>query len=362
MAIRALSLLPLLALAACDPPEEHPPVLAPGDTLFIQPSSDVDLPVVAGGVPPELAVNLVVSTARIEVDGVPVLQLRSDGELLAVPPDHLRGFLIAPLYDRLLERAEVAKHLEERVPEASFDGRVLLQLDRQLPISLVRQVLYTAGQAQFARLQFVVLDPVSGQLAMVESALPAIGRCSSLRTMATGPRHGDVADIFAGGDGLAAELDAALALVSEAPVAEAALEPDPSVPRTQRLIQATLAAGTRESEPCPEPPPLMLSVMVTREGFQVTGAEDALGCFPDPAPCTLPCRLEGCASQEDFDIPALQAMLSRVKKAFPEQEAVVIVHDSSLSYGLQIAVVAAVTRDASGEPLFSQPIIAGGAS
>jgi len=37
-----------------------------------------------------------------------------------------------------------------------FKGRLLLQCDREIPFSLLREVMYTAGQAQFGEFKFVV--------------------------------------------------------------------------------------------------------------------------------------------------------------------------------------------------------------
>jgi len=86
-----------------------------------------------------------------------------------------------------------------------------------------------------------------------------------------------------------------------------------------------------------------------------------LGCFPENERCALACQTEGCPNVEPYDFKALQAMLHRVKQAFPEQEQVIVVVESSLSLGLQLAILGAVTRDGDGEPLFTEPIIAGGA-
>jgi len=66
--------------------------------------------------------------------------------------------VITKLYDRLLEKAEAAKALGEQTgsSEHQFKGEILLQVDKEMPFSVVRTVMYTAGQAQFGKFKFVV--------------------------------------------------------------------------------------------------------------------------------------------------------------------------------------------------------------
>jgi biopolymer transport protein ExbD len=45
------------------------------------------------------------------------------------------------------------------VDDFGFKGRVLLLADQSLPFEIVRQVMYTAGQAQYGEFRFVVRKP-----------------------------------------------------------------------------------------------------------------------------------------------------------------------------------------------------------
>jgi len=135
------------------------------DDISVAASDDLILPVSTTRVTPQLAVNLVVTKSLVVVDGVEVLRLTEEadednpGELLtAVPGDEKKGQLITRLYDRLLEKAEDAKQLAEMTQsdEHEFKGRILLQCDKSLPFSVIREVMYTAGQAQFSEFRFVV--------------------------------------------------------------------------------------------------------------------------------------------------------------------------------------------------------------
>lgn len=133
--------------------------------VSVAPSDNLQLPTSTSQKAPELAVNLVVAKDQIVVDGVPVLDLTQvpdeenpGQQLIAVPEDEKRGQVITKLYDRLLEKAEAAKTLAEQSgsDDHAFKGRVLIQCDRELPFSVLREVMYTAGQAQFGEFKFVV--------------------------------------------------------------------------------------------------------------------------------------------------------------------------------------------------------------
>ncbi len=122
------------------------------DDIQIAPSEDLRLPTSNASQAPELAVNTVVSQKGILVDGQKVVDV-SGGQ---VEESYKRGTLISPLFDILKEKADEAKAIAETRQTINFSGRILLQCDRNIPFSLVREVMYTAGQAQFAEFKFVV--------------------------------------------------------------------------------------------------------------------------------------------------------------------------------------------------------------
>jgi biopolymer transport protein ExbD len=135
------------------------------DDISVAGSEDLVLPVSTTQVRPELAVNLVVTKSMVVVDGMEVLRLTEEADeenpgdmVIAVPGDEKKGQLITRLYDRLLEKAEDAKQLAEMTAseDHEFKGRILLQCDKELPFSVIREVMYTAGQAQFSEFRFVV--------------------------------------------------------------------------------------------------------------------------------------------------------------------------------------------------------------
>lgn len=127
-------------------------------------SDDLELPFSSAQKAPEIAVNLVVEQGKILVDGVPTVNLTkvddaaTGQKVTAVPEDELRGQTITRLYDVLLAKAEEAKRIGEASgkEDLKFKGRILIQVDKDMPFSVVRTVMYTAGQAQFGEFKFVV--------------------------------------------------------------------------------------------------------------------------------------------------------------------------------------------------------------
>jgi len=135
------------------------------DDLSVAASDDLQIPLSSAEKTPKLAVNVVVSRKDVVVDGAWVLDLteitsEETGEPeLAVPLDEKRGQLVSKLYEVLLEKAETAKDLGARAGSDNYDfkGEILLQIDKRMPFSVVREIMFTAGQAQFGNFRFVVI-------------------------------------------------------------------------------------------------------------------------------------------------------------------------------------------------------------
>jgi biopolymer transport protein ExbD len=112
----------------------------------------------------KIAVAVVVSQKGILVDGKPTVEVEEvvDKEgrpTFRVGDSEKKGQLITELYEELLEKAEEQKEIASQtgLEEAKFKGQLLLQCDRELPFELIREVMYTAGQAQFGEFKFVVI-------------------------------------------------------------------------------------------------------------------------------------------------------------------------------------------------------------
>lgn len=135
------------------------------EDVSVAASADMELPVSSALQAPKLAVNVVVTKTKILVDGAEVLGLgriadeqNPGNQLIAVPAEEKKGQMITRLFDRLQEKAATAKSIAEASgrEELAFEGEILIQCDKTLPFAVVREVMYTAGQAQFSKFRFVV--------------------------------------------------------------------------------------------------------------------------------------------------------------------------------------------------------------
>jgi hypothetical protein len=134
------------------------------EDVTVQASEELQIPASSALTPIKTAVNLVITKNDIILDGELILSLEpiqndKGATVPSIAQVEKKGQLITDLYERLLEKAEEAKEIGSRIAadEAQFKGQILLQCDRTLPFSLIREVMYTAGQAQFGEFRFVVV-------------------------------------------------------------------------------------------------------------------------------------------------------------------------------------------------------------
>jgi len=67
------------------------------------------------------------------------------------------GYKIVPLYDALIKYSEKTKYIASQNKKMEAEGKVILQMDKDIPFSLLRQVMYTAGQAEYNDFKFIAL-------------------------------------------------------------------------------------------------------------------------------------------------------------------------------------------------------------
>jgi biopolymer transport protein ExbD len=59
----------------------------------------------------------------------------------------------------LNDKKEVSKVLESKTKgQIKFEGKMVLQFDQNIPYSLIREVMFTAGKAEFFDFQFVLIQ------------------------------------------------------------------------------------------------------------------------------------------------------------------------------------------------------------
>ena len=233
-------------------------------------------------------VTVTIKKDRILADGVAVLDLELRDEdglpVLAVPDDVKRGQLITRLYDRLLEKYEQERALEDvrrtmavltQRDDLHNLGELLLSVDRDVPFSVLREVLYTAGQARFGSFHFVTRNPWEGALRTIESSLPAIGP-----------------------------------------------------PRSSYEEERS---------------PLLLSLILSDRGISVLGADAVL--YPDgrpdtgagePSP-TVGCKSGGtCTGIDDYDWEELSRLLGLIKDEYPDDLRVILVPEQGIPFDVVV--------------------------
>lgn len=136
------------------------------------------------------------------------------------------------------------------------------------------------------------------------------------------------------------------------------------------VIDSTLPAL---GEPIPQDPtdekPLGLNVAVTDEGYMVSGTSDLLQGEEGgegPAGVTIPCEVAGCPNPESYNIRELRNLLNDVKDEYENEENVILVPQSQISYEVLVITMDATREDpdrqVDSKPrlLFPYVVIAGG--
>jgi biopolymer transport protein ExbD len=74
--------------------------------------------------------------------------------------DQVEGYLVKPLYDALMQKADYFKRIEE-FGGSQFEGKVAILADESVAYETVFKVLYTAGRAEFGLFKLFVQKPPS---------------------------------------------------------------------------------------------------------------------------------------------------------------------------------------------------------
>lgn len=133
------------------------------------------------------------------------------------------------------------------------------------------------------------------------------------------------------------------------------------------VIDSTLPAigPPVESTDKPDEPPLNLTVIVTDQGYTVAGSSAVLPAPTGDGP-TIPCVEAGCPTPDAYDVKELTRLLGLVKDEFPDEENVIMVPESRISYEVIVRTMDATREDVGtkveGKPreLFPYVVIAGG--
>jgi biopolymer transport protein ExbD len=124
------------------------------DPIVIQPTQGQKVPMSLADTPIQDGIPVYVSQKAITFAEKRIVQMDEAGE---IDPSALQGHLIGPLYDLLAEEADKAKQMAEGKGE-EWEGRIILIGDQNLKFSVLVDVMYTAGRAEFKEYAFCVVN------------------------------------------------------------------------------------------------------------------------------------------------------------------------------------------------------------
>ena len=108
---------------------------------------------------PEDVLKLVVSKTGIFVEDKRVVEFK-DGQLLPADVDKADPQFIGALFNELDETAKKTKNIAEKNETVEFDGRVMMQADRDMPYDLLKKVMYTSMLAGYAEMKLAVVSDI----------------------------------------------------------------------------------------------------------------------------------------------------------------------------------------------------------
>ena len=131
----------------------------------VRTSDFLRLPYSANKAPPILSVSVVVQKNQILLDGKEVASVTESANpnlanvrSYAVPAEEKTGLAINKLFEALNDKREKTEAIQSQVKGYKFDGKMVLQFDQNISYSLMRDVMYTAGKAEFYDFQFVLIQ------------------------------------------------------------------------------------------------------------------------------------------------------------------------------------------------------------
>ncbi len=121
----------------------------------IKTSGYMDFPLSSSNKTPVDMLTVTVDRYNIIVDGRVVLK-HDKGVVKKMDLDET-GFMIEPLYNVLSKHAEKTKYISSFNKKLKSEGIIVLQMDKDIPFSMLRQIMYTAGQVEYNDFKFVAL-------------------------------------------------------------------------------------------------------------------------------------------------------------------------------------------------------------
>lgn len=122
----------------------------------VTPSDDMKLPLSSSFTDPLDAVKLVVSKKGIFLDDKKIAEIENL-QIARKEIDNSDPNFVSALFKALDETAKHTKEIAKVNETVSFDGKLLMQADRDLPYSLLQKVMYTSMLAGYSDLKLAVV-------------------------------------------------------------------------------------------------------------------------------------------------------------------------------------------------------------
>jgi biopolymer transport protein ExbD len=118
-------------------------------------NEDIRLPASSSYEDPVDVVKMAVTKKGIFVEDQKIVDLEN-GDVLAEARDPKDPQFIMALFKALDEQAQKTKDIAKQNETVEFDGKILMQADRDLPYSLLQKVMYTSMLAGYADMKLAV--------------------------------------------------------------------------------------------------------------------------------------------------------------------------------------------------------------
>ena len=124
--------------------------------VSVTPKKGMQLPDSSSLTEPVDVVKLMVSQDGVFVEDKKIMALEK-GRVPASVLDANDPSFLRSLFEALDERAKLAKSISAQNDSFEFDGKVLMQADRELPYEILQKVMYTSMMAGYADVKLAVV-------------------------------------------------------------------------------------------------------------------------------------------------------------------------------------------------------------
>jgi len=123
----------------------------------ITPSEHLRLPQSVVSTDPVDVLKLVVAKNAVFVEDIKVADIENN-EFSKSQIDTADKEFIRPLFEELDKKAQASKSLAKVNDTVEFDGKVMMQVDRELPYSVLKKIMYTSMLAGYYDVKFAVVS------------------------------------------------------------------------------------------------------------------------------------------------------------------------------------------------------------